>query len=274
MNVEAVCSLKQRAIKFNQDNPSKRISAYRLRKLYFDKKVRFKKVLQKTRVRRAETDSKRRNDNRVLKTLKFEFEQALINGYDIVMIDEATFSQRSCRPLAWSNAGQNIKFTTWWKAEACVAACMAVSAKKGIIHFSLTQKSFTADKFITFLSELEELLSWLHPLIENARADQQRFVVQLLGKGRHDGMRDRPQEVTVRFSLADLPVRQVAAQLLGLVEYRHHAFGRKFRVVWALAYNVHALLDVQFVLGQDLLQEEHGCVLKLRQDEVACKRSD
>jgi len=86
-------------------NPEKNFTYTQLHKLYIDKKITYKKVLTKSRVRHHNTEEAIAKDNRLFRTLKHEIQQAIYHHEEIVMVDECVFSQRSCKPHAWSNVG-------------------------------------------------------------------------------------------------------------------------------------------------------------------------
>ena len=151
---DATKNLKQRVAEFNADNPEKPITYHQLRRLYRDQRIRFKKVLTKLNQRRSNTETKSAKDQRILRTLKHEVEQALLHSDEIIMIDEAVFSQTSCKPLAWSGVRDNIVADTWWRSESAIAACMAVSEKRGVINYHTAVKSFNAQSFSNFLNDL------------------------------------------------------------------------------------------------------------------------
>lgn len=89
--------------------------------------MRFKRVITKKRARRLETDELRTRDARMLRTLKFEVNNAVQADFEIVMLDESVFSQKSCRPNAWQVRHHNVVASKWWRPEQALAVCMAVS---------------------------------------------------------------------------------------------------------------------------------------------------
>jgi hypothetical protein len=130
------------------------MTLYKLRKLYKDHGVKFKRVITKKRARRQETEELRTRDARMLRNLKFEVSNAIQNEAEIVMLDESVFSQKSCRPSAWQVKHHNVIASKWWKPEQALAVCMAVSEKQGVICYQSQPRSFKKETFQAFLTEL------------------------------------------------------------------------------------------------------------------------
>ena len=90
--LQATSSLTQRAKELSRQGF--KCSAYRLRKFYRDKGVRFKLVKDKHRWRRNETADTTRKDEQMLKALKEVISNAVKNNKHIVYADECLFNQK------------------------------------------------------------------------------------------------------------------------------------------------------------------------------------
>lgn len=75
-------------------------------------------------------------------------------GLELIMLDESTFSMWSYNKKAWAPKGINVQTSVFWRNEAPVACCAAVSSQRGLITFKLTDYHYNALTFLEFLRQL------------------------------------------------------------------------------------------------------------------------
>ena len=127
------------------------MNANKLKAIFKSAKIKFKKVITKTRSRRNQTAESLARDANIFTELVKYYSRCLRFDQEVILIDEAVFSQKSCKPYAWAAAGSNVVASAWWKSQPCVAVCGAVSEQRGLICSMQRPKSFNQDSFIEFL---------------------------------------------------------------------------------------------------------------------------
>ena len=54
---------------------------------------------------------------------------------EVVLIDEAVFSQTTVKPYTWARQKTNVVASAFWKSEPAAAVCAAVSEARGLICY-------------------------------------------------------------------------------------------------------------------------------------------
>ena len=128
----------------------------RLRKLYKQKLIRFKKIRVRRAWRKRDDEKKIHTDNKTLQHMQEVLRDCKSRNEEFIFGDECLFNQKHLPNFAWSNKRTNITATQIVKYEPFVAVVGAISATRGVILNHLRAKSIKSEDFLTFLVMLKE----------------------------------------------------------------------------------------------------------------------
>lgn len=86
---------------------------------------------------------------RRIKELQVDVKTALEEGRELICIDESVFNSKGPKRKQWAPVHKALEWDRRYYPDKYVAACMATSTLRGVIHFSLLHgQAFTRPLFM------------------------------------------------------------------------------------------------------------------------------
>ena len=114
---------------------------------------------ERRRWRRPDDQRNIIKDQNYLRLLKRAVTNSTDASVELVFCDETIFSGKYMQKKAWAAKGQNVTPLVMLYSEPCIAAVIAISARKGLLAYGIRPKSFKAVDFVEWLTYLRGRVS-------------------------------------------------------------------------------------------------------------------
>ena len=129
-----------------------KISRYRLRKLYKNKKIKKKFITRTKKPTKAQT--KKIADAKIV--LKQQLEDAPSKGQLVIVSDEMVITKSTIPKVSWSNKKQNISLDMKELDEKYISIVGGISSSRGFEVWMCWYSAINKKRYVQFLEELRE----------------------------------------------------------------------------------------------------------------------
>ena len=133
----ATKSLLERVSMFKRRYPTSKVTVYKLRKLYAERKIR------KKCIRRAKIPERKTREEIVMQAadLSQDVSMALERGFRVVQLDECLVTTRTLPTHVWTLPKSNAEIDLSWIKSPCKAILLAVSREYGMENVEVYNNS-------------------------------------------------------------------------------------------------------------------------------------